>query len=257
MGDKNLKKESEKIPSVSCIIPFYNEGRRVLQVLKELSSAKNINEIIGVDDGSDDKAATAVQKEFPNVKLIHLSKNKGKASAVREGVKIANGGLILLFDADLKDFKAREIDRAIDVFRRLKADMLILRQVKTNPYQEWFSKVSTIDILISGQRLLFKSDLLKIFKRSVKKYRLEVAINDYMQKNGKKAYWMNYNGTNTTKVEKNGLLSGLNKSLAMTMDIIGYIGLANFMKQTEIFAKSKVIAKGRGTNLKIKIVKAT
>jgi glycosyltransferase involved in cell wall biosynthesis len=246
----------KKIPTVSCIVPFYNEGRRVLRVLGELLLAKNISEIIAVDDGSSDKTSIAIKQNFPGIKLIRLPKNKGKSATVQEGVKAAKGKLIFLFDADLKNFKAWEIDRAVDIFNRLKTDMLVLRQVKDSLYKEWFSKISIVDIIISGQRLLFKKDLLKIFKRSVKKYRLEVAINSYLRKNRKKAYWLDYSGTNTTKIEKNGLFDGLNKSLAMTADIVGYIGLVNFIKQTEMFAKSKVIASGRGKNLKIKVVKA-
>jgi glycosyltransferase involved in cell wall biosynthesis len=251
---KMIAKKIIKPAAVSCIIPFYNEGGRISRVLKEVSRVKNISQIICVDDGSRDNAGKTVKKQFSAVKILRLKKNQGKSAAVKNGVKAAKGEIILLLDADLKKFQAQELERAINIFISLDADLLVLRQKKAIFYQNLFSKISLVDVLVSGQRLLKKSDLLKIFKKKIAGYLLEVAINAYMLKKHKKTYWMDYQGVNVTKIEKEGFLRGAEKSWKMINNIIAYLGLAEFLGQTKLFKARKVVQVGRGKKLKLKIV---
>ena len=86
---------------LSIIIPAYNEENVICSTLEEIQGAlDNNNEIIVVDDGSTDKTSDLVIENFPNVKLIRISKNKGKGAAVKKGVMNASGDLILFLDAD-------------------------------------------------------------------------------------------------------------------------------------------------------------
>src|SRR4051812_29391813 len=83
---------------VSCIIPFYNEGSRIFNVLNALCDIKSIKEIICVDDGSTDNTSHLIQKFLPSVTLIRLLSNEGKAAAIRHGLKKASLDIVLLID---------------------------------------------------------------------------------------------------------------------------------------------------------------
>ena len=75
-------------PSLSVIIPIYNEERTVVKLLNSLSVIIEYcnMEVIVIDDGSTD---TTNKKLKENKKLYHklisLKKNKGKGKAVIEG----------------------------------------------------------------------------------------------------------------------------------------------------------------------------
>jgi dolichyl-phosphate beta-glucosyltransferase len=93
-------------PSLSVVIPAYNEERRLpgtLQsILGYLARQSYASEVIVVDDGSHDGTSRIVESlggRYPGVKLIR-NDHRGKGYAVRTGVAAARGTIILLFDAD-------------------------------------------------------------------------------------------------------------------------------------------------------------
>ncbi len=64
-------------------------------------------EIVFVDDGSTDSSfevCRGLHAEFPGkVKVVRFSRNYGKAAALSEGIKAAEGDIIITMDADLQD----------------------------------------------------------------------------------------------------------------------------------------------------------
>jgi len=100
-------------PSVSFIIPAYNEENTIQQCITSVfESASNyfgIAEIIVVDDGSTDytyeiawAAIEVNRRKYPNVrgKIVRHSANLGKIEAIKTGVNKALGELIAIVDAD-------------------------------------------------------------------------------------------------------------------------------------------------------------
>lgn len=91
-------------PSVSVIVPAYNEERvisRTVASLLEQDYAGEL-EIVVVDDGSPDGTARRVRDDFggdPRVSLIE-KRNGGKASALNEGIARARGEIVIGLDAD-------------------------------------------------------------------------------------------------------------------------------------------------------------
>lgn len=92
---------------LSIIIPAYNEENRIkntLLIIKDYISNNDINaEIIIVNDGSKDETKAIVESFINkniNVRLINLTKNQGKGSAVKVGVESSKGRYILFADAD-------------------------------------------------------------------------------------------------------------------------------------------------------------
>ena len=220
----------------TCIIPFYNEEYRVFQVLEVVTQIKNITQIICVDDGSDDDTADIIQDYWPTVELIRLPYNQGKAAAIRHGLQVAKHENILLMDADLRDIDKTEVERAIQAITLHNLDMLILRRINA----PWFVKFDRGDILLSGERIVKKKDLLKVFNQEVNRYQVELAINLYMQKHKRNVGWMPWSATNTYKSEKIGLVAGYKKEFEMFTDIVLYAGFRNIVKQISSFATRKV-----------------
>jgi len=75
--------------NTSIIIPFYNEGKNIPLLLKELQDVfEGMNqeyEIILVDDGSDEPVG---ELKFKHIRLFSHKKRLGKGEALRTGVKI-------------------------------------------------------------------------------------------------------------------------------------------------------------------------
>lgn len=98
-------------PTISVIIPAYNEEKRIGRTLKGVTTYlekhyKSAYEIVIVDDGSTDKTINVIQKWMtfhPEVRfhLRRLPRNLGKGAAVKVGVYSASGKCILFTDADL------------------------------------------------------------------------------------------------------------------------------------------------------------
>lgn len=208
--------------SCGCIIPFYNEGKRVLNVLATITRVKNITTIVCVDDGSTDTTYQDIQKIYPTVKVIRLKKNSGKSAAVEQGFKHINENYVLLFDADLYNFQKEEIEKPIAaILHDQRVDMIILKR-KNDP---WNSKIIRGDVTVTGERVLKTDDLREIFKRKPNSYQLEFAINFYSMEKKKHAYWIEYLGRNVPKIKKVGLIKGSFKEIKMYLHIIAFGGL--------------------------------
>jgi dolichyl-phosphate beta-glucosyltransferase len=100
------------INSLSIILPFYNEEKRLGQTFREIIkfSKKNkikFKEFIFVDDGSFDNSHKIVKNfigknklRYSKFRLIKLKKNLGKGAAIKNGVKVSKGKWILTSDID-------------------------------------------------------------------------------------------------------------------------------------------------------------
>jgi cellulose synthase/poly-beta-1,6-N-acetylglucosamine synthase-like glycosyltransferase len=105
-GDQKKPKVKE-FPKISIAVPAYNEAKTIKKTITSLVKAdypKDKIEIIVVNDGSKDDTRAVVEKlarkyaSF-DIKLIN-KKNGGKSSAVNAALKIAEGDLFAVVDAD-------------------------------------------------------------------------------------------------------------------------------------------------------------
>ncbi|HUU27451.1 MAG TPA: glycosyltransferase [archaeon] len=95
-------------PSVSVVIPMYNEGENVrgtvLAVCDQLRRTGRTFELVCVDDGSTDTTREELDKiarEIEEVRVIGYKANCGRGKALREGFSASRGLFIISIDADL------------------------------------------------------------------------------------------------------------------------------------------------------------
>lgn len=98
---------------LSIIIPVFNEEKTISAMLKkvgEVEIAGVQKQIIVVNDGSTDETSNEIEKSGlissrnsgQSVKYIKHDVNQGKGSAVRTGIRNAQGDYVIIQDADLE-----------------------------------------------------------------------------------------------------------------------------------------------------------
>lgn len=89
-------------PTVSIVIPVYNEEDSLLMTLSSLSELeipeKYPAELLIVNDGSEDKTQDIL--DYFNINSIRLNKNAGRANARQTGLENARGKYIIQADGD-------------------------------------------------------------------------------------------------------------------------------------------------------------
>lgn len=98
-------------PRLSVVIPAFNEESRLPQTLQRIAAYLTTKpellpaEVVVVNDGSTDATAAVASAWQPpaglSLVLHSLPENRGKGAAVRVGLELACGELVLITDADL------------------------------------------------------------------------------------------------------------------------------------------------------------
>ena len=83
----------QRKPLTAAIIPTFNEERNVAGVLEALHLSDILDEIIVVDDGSDDKTVEIVRKFAAEDKRMHLIQNSRLQLSLRLRYQLSRYGL--------------------------------------------------------------------------------------------------------------------------------------------------------------------
>ncbi len=159
---------------ISVIIPVYNGEKTIKECLISLAKqTRKPDEIIVVDDGSEDRTKEIV-KEFvgKRVKLIE-QKHKGPASARNLGAKKAKGKIVLFTDADCipnerwvsemtKPFEKKGVVGVQGVYRTKQRDVIArFVQLEIEDRYDRMRKFETIDFIGSYSAAYKKDVFLK------------------------------------------------------------------------------------------------
>jgi len=205
---------------VSVVVPAYNEAGRIGAVLEPIVASELVDEVIVVDDGSEDETA-AEATSFP-VRVVSLPENRGKAAALAVGVSEAKNDTLMFLDADLVGLTRVHVDRMVRTYRDEGLDMAIgvfadgrkntdLAQ-KINPYA-------------SGQRILSRR-LWERAQENVEEmnFGIEMALSRLASKEGWHKDYVKLEGvTHILKEEKRGLVKGSLDRLKMYGDMVKWL----------------------------------
>lgn len=96
--------EMGESPFASLLVPCHNEGPNCEDTISALAAQIYPDfEIIAINDGSTDDTAEHLNRltaRFPRLRVIHLSRNLGKANALRMGTLAARGEYLICVDGD-------------------------------------------------------------------------------------------------------------------------------------------------------------
>src|SRR5713226_7734585 len=99
------KSNHEIPPCLSVVIPAFNEAPSVADVVRQVLAQPVVQELIIVDDASQDgtwDALEALAHQDKRTKVLRHERNQGKGAALRTGFAQATAPIVLIQDADLE-----------------------------------------------------------------------------------------------------------------------------------------------------------
>jgi dolichol-phosphate mannosyltransferase len=155
---------------VSIVIPVYNEFHTFSQVLERVRCAPLPagceKEIVVIDDGSTDGTAQMLGPER------HVISHSGKGSAIRAGIELATGDIVLIQDGDL-EYDPKDYARLLEPIVSGRADIVYgsrflgPRVAMALPNRIANRVLTATANLLYGARLTDEATAYKAFRMSV------------------------------------------------------------------------------------------
>jgi glycosyltransferase involved in cell wall biosynthesis len=125
-------------PSISVVIPVYNEAATISEVIARVQACGFEHEIIVVDDASTDGTREYLQKlEDPTVRCLFHAVNRGKGAALRLGFAAARNEFVIVQDADL-EYDPRDYAAVLEPLQDGRADMVYGSRFLGGPHRVMF-----------------------------------------------------------------------------------------------------------------------
>lgn len=96
---------------VTVVIPAKNEERCIAKVVKLVKSNKKVNQVIVVDNNSEDSTSKLAKKAGADVIFCE---NRGKGYAMEAGLKYVENKVVAFVDADINNYSKNIIDVLVD-----------------------------------------------------------------------------------------------------------------------------------------------
>jgi len=204
----------------AAIIPAYNEGTTISEIIEVVRQVPLVHEIIVVDDGSSDD--TAKVAETSGAKVISLRENIGKGGAMMVGVNNTDAGVVLFLDADLIGLKPHHVvDLLLPVLEgRAEMTVGIFENGRLATDLAQF-----IAPYLSGQRAV-KRDLLRhLSNLELTRFGVEVALTRFVKSAGISVAEVELRDmSHVMKEEKLGVFRGFLARLKMYWEIAKCVG---------------------------------
>jgi len=168
------------MPTLSVVIPVYNERTYLERVIERVENAK-IQEgierqIICVDDCSSDGTTELLRglaEKRPHLRVLYHAQNQGKGAAIRTGFAQATGDIVLIQDADM-EYDPAEYPRLLTPILDGRADVVYGSRFIGETHRVlyfWHSvgnqMLTTLSNMFSDLNLTDMECCYKVFRREV------------------------------------------------------------------------------------------
>ncbi len=165
------------VPTLSIVIPVYNEIRTIVRVIESLQHLDINKEIIVVDDGSTDgtrEVLIEAQKRYSGL-IVHLQpKNQGKGAALLTGFARCRGEIVIVQDADF-EYSPQDIPSVIEPIRLGLFEVVYGSRYLNNELhidRSWIHRagnamLTQLSNLFTGQKLTDMETAYKAFRREL------------------------------------------------------------------------------------------
>lgn len=188
------------MPTLSVVVPVYNEARALEKVVELLyaSPCPIEREWIFIDDCSTDGSLEVLKKlsERFSMRILEQKPNQGKGSAVIRGLQEASGDFVMIQDADF-EYDPRDVPSLLAPLMENRADVVYGSRFKKSAFQVhrtyhyYVNRFLTIvSNLFSGIYLtdmetcykIFRRDLIQSMRLQSKRFGIEVELTAYLGK---------------------------------------------------------------------------
>ncbi len=142
---------------LSIIIPVFNEEKTIRTILEKVLAAKlsgNLKkEIIVIDDGSTDKTKMLLVEFKNKTKISFHSKNHGKGAAIKSGLGLASGDIILIQDADL-EYDPYYYQFLLKPILKMDADIVYGTRLVNYPFRLWGRNKTVLPLNLIANKIL-------------------------------------------------------------------------------------------------------
>ena len=205
---------------IAAIIPAFNEEKTIGSVITALKKSPDVDLIIIVSDGSEDKTVKAALR-YEDVEVIELLDNRGKGGAVKAGLDRCSSEIILILDADLIGLSAEHIEVLVEPVKTGEAPMSIGIFEKGRMATDIAQKMAPF---LSGQRALRRELLEEISDLDLSRFGIEVALHQYIEENEIEAAVVQLPDlSHVMKEEKLGFWKGVLARGKMYWEIVKYV----------------------------------
>jgi glycosyltransferase involved in cell wall biosynthesis len=201
---------------VAVIVPARNEEARIAGVLRAVLGCRLADEVIVVDDGSEDNTSQ-VAASFERVRVLRLSRNIGKAGAMSEGSRATKAGILAFVDADLGGLRSEHLERIIMPVLMDQCDMCVGIFRGGKPLSDAAQRVMPI---LSGQRTIKRELFEAVPQVNELRMGIEIALNRVAKTRRARVRKVFLRGvSNCYKEQKLGLVKGTAARLKMYGEI--------------------------------------